>query len=86
MDKTLLFKEQAIASKNITPEMASTCLSIVSNCMGEAAVAKLTDSLKHVVDVAAPIHPELHAVTTNPNQPAQLQLAFFWQRYLTASL
>ena len=64
--------------------LASKSLSIVSRCLGEAA--KLTETLKEFVDVAAPIDPELHAVTTKPNQTAPLQSSTFWHRYLTASL
>ena len=48
-DKALaLFKQQAIASQNITPEIATSCLCIVSRVMGEEAAMQLSDCMRPV--------------------------------------
>ena len=56
------------------------------------SLAKLSASMKHLVDVAAPLDEEpkllerINLTTTKLNQPASLQTAVCWHKYLTASL
>ena len=93
MDKTFaVIMKQASANKNITPETASLCIGMVSKCMGEEAADKLTASMKELVNVAAPFNSEsehlegINLTATKLNQPASLQTAVCWHKYLTASL
>ena len=93
LDKTMsVIVAQMAAHKDITPEMASKCIGMVSRCMDEDSVAKLANSMRPLVDVAAPLDNEsklfqgINFTTAKSNLPAPLQISFYWHRYLTASL
>ena len=59
---------------------------MVSKGMGAESVLKLTVSLSHFVDVAAPLPSDTNLTNPKTNQPAPMQNATYWHRYLTASL
>ena len=86
--------EAASTSQTITPEIARKCLGIVSKCMGEQAVKKLTVSLRHAVDVKAWMDSEseseglddVNLIVMKPNELPPLQNVPSWHQYVTASL
>ena len=86
-DKTLeRILQQAKQNKNITQEIASSVVNMISGCMGPEDVAKVRDAFSHLYKPDAPLDSEMHSTDTKPNQPAAttvMQHNTFWHRYLT---
>ena len=77
---------QAKANRQISPDIATKCMKMVSECMTKEEVEKLTNSVRHLVDLSAPLPIELNLNNTRTNQAAPLQHCCNWHRYVTAAL
>ena len=75
------FHQHAIASKSITPELASQAISIVNRSFGEAAATTFTQALKPLVNMGPTIEPHVQVNTIH------MQICCFdWHCYLTEKL
>ena len=79
---------QIMASKNITPELASQAISTVKRLIGEAAGVKLTQFLKPLVNVGPNFEPnvQVEPATTKPGTGSGIQLCHFFVFYIPLKL